>query len=202
MRYLVYIGMVYSKYIETTKDYQRYSSALQKAPTPKCVCFYNGTADKEVKKVLKLSDAFDGESDVEVKVLMININYGHNIDLLKACRPLNEYAWFVDKVRYYQKELDNLEDAVDAALDEMDDNSLLKPFLVENKAEVKRMCITEYDEERTMAEKISEGEHKRAVTVALTMLKNGESVEKTNLYSGLPIEEVIALSKQVKTVPV
>ncbi len=64
------------------------------------------------------------------------------------------------------------------------------------------MCITEYDEERTMAEKISEGEHKRAVTVALTMLKNGESVEKTNLYSGLPIEEVIALSKQVKTVPV
>ncbi len=85
MRYLVYIGMVYSKYIETTKDYQRYSSALQKAPTPKCVCFYNGTADKEVKKVLKLSDAFDGESDVEVKVLMININYGHNIDLLKAC---------------------------------------------------------------------------------------------------------------------
>ena len=202
MRYLVYIGMVYSKQIETTKDYQRYSSALQKAPTPKCVCFYNGTAAKEVKKVLKLSDAFDGESDVEVKVLMININYGHNIDLLKACRPLNEYAWFVDKVRYYQKELDNLEDAVDAALDEMDDNSLLKPFLVENKAEVKRMCITEYDEERTMAEKISEGEHKRAVTVALTMLKNGESVEKTNLYSGLPIEEVIALSKQVKTVPV
>ena len=44
MRYLIYIGMVYSKYIENTEEYNIYSNTLQKAPTPKCICFYNGTA--------------------------------------------------------------------------------------------------------------------------------------------------------------
>lgn len=203
MRFLIYIGMVYSKYIETTKGYQRFSSTLQKAPTPKCVCFFNGTADKEDRTVLKLTDAFDGDSDVEVKVLMININYGHNIDLLKACRPLNEYAWLIDKIRENQKAMDNLEDAIDAALNEMDDNALIKPLLVENKAEVRIMFLTEYDEERTMAEKISEGERNHAISSAIRMIKLGKNnLEEIADVMELPLDEVVALSKQIKAVPV
>ena len=88
---------------------------------------------------------------------MININFGHNKALLDACKPLKEYAWFVDKVRSYQQEMETLEEAVDAALEELPDDSLIKPFLVANKAEVKRMCITEYDEARTFAEQREEG---------------------------------------------
>ena len=42
MRFLIYAGMIYAKYIEQTPSYHQYSSTLQKAPTPKCVCFYNG----------------------------------------------------------------------------------------------------------------------------------------------------------------
>ena len=42
MRFLIYAGMVYSKYIEQTASYRQFSMAQQKAPTPKCVCFYNG----------------------------------------------------------------------------------------------------------------------------------------------------------------
>ena len=37
--------------------------------------------------------------DIEVKVRMININHGHNRKILTACRPLEEYAWFVERVR-------------------------------------------------------------------------------------------------------
>lgn len=33
----------------------------------------------------------------------------------------------------------------------------IKPFLIANKAEVKRMCITEYDEARTFADQKEEG---------------------------------------------
>lgn len=88
---------------------------------------------------------------------MININFGHNKALLDACKPLKEYAWFVDKVRSYQQEMETLEEAVDATLEELPDDSLIKPFLVANKAEVKRMCITEYDEARTFAEQREEG---------------------------------------------
>ena len=157
MRFLIYAGMIYSKYVEESKHYHRYSSAQQKAPTPKCVCFYNGTADKEDRITLSLSDAFDGESDIEVRVTMININFGHNKALLDACKPLKEYAWFVEKVRSHQQTMETLEEAVDAALEELPDDSLIKPFLVANKAEVKRMCITEYDEARTFAEQREEG---------------------------------------------
>ena len=49
---------------------------------------------------------------------------------------------------------------------------------------------------------IEKGEHKNAVKNALTMLKDGLGIEKTSLYSGLPMEEVVALSKEVKAVPV
>ncbi|MBQ9982362.1 MAG: hypothetical protein IJP18_07315 [Oscillospiraceae bacterium] len=159
MRFLIYAGMVYSKYVEESKSYHRYSSVQQKAPTPKCVCFYNGTAEKEDRVILSLKDAFeDGTNpDIEVKVTMININYGHNKEILNACRPLEEYAWFVDRVRQNQELTETLEEAIDAAIDELVEDSVIKPFLISNRAEVKRMCITEYDEARTFAEQREEG---------------------------------------------
>ena len=43
-----------------------------------------------------------------------------------------------------------IEDAVDASLEEMPNNFEIKGFLLENRAEVKSMCITEYNEEETM----------------------------------------------------
>ena len=49
---------------------------------------------------------------------------------------------------------------------------------------------------------IAKGKHETAVSNALTMLKDGLGIEKTSLYSGLPMEEVVALSKEVKAVPV
>ncbi len=74
-----------------------------------------------------MTDSFDGESDIEVKVKMININFGHNKALLDACKPLKEYAWFVDKVRSNQQKTGDLEKAVDEALEELPDDSLVKP---------------------------------------------------------------------------
>ena len=203
MRFLIYIGMVYSKFIENSDNYNPYSSTLQKAPTPKCVCFYNGISEKGDRKVISLSSAFDGEGDVEVKVLMININYGHNNELLQACKPLNEYSWFVSKIREYQKAMNSLEDAVDAAIDEMNDDFVIKSFLLDNKAEVKRMCITEYDEQKTMAAFGREAAHKQAVQGAIRMIKAGKlTLDEIANYQDLPLEEVIALSDQIKAVPV
>ena len=194
MRFLIYAGMIYSKYVEENKHYRRYSSAQQKAPTPKCVCFYNGTADKEDRITLSLSDSFDGKSDIEVKVTMININFGHNKALLNACKPLKEYAWFVDKVRFYQQTMETLEEAVDAALEELPDDSLIKPFLLANKAEVKRMCITEYDEARTFAEQREEGREEERNTIIDNMRKAGFTEEQIRSALG----ENAYLEMQVK----
>ena len=157
MRFLIYAGMVYSKYIEQTASYRQYSMTQQKAPTPKCVCFYNGRQDKEDRSILRLRDAFSEEADIDVRVTMLNINYGRNKELMDACQPLKEYAWFVAEVNERQKEMNNLEAAVDAAIDRMPQEALIKAFLLANRAEVKRMCITEYNEEKNMADQWEDG---------------------------------------------
>jgi len=51
-----------------------------KAPTPKCVCFYNGRTETEDVVILKLSNLFkpDSKPDIEVAVTMINIITEYN----------------------------------------------------------------------------------------------------------------------------
>ena len=76
---------------------------------------------------------------------------------MEACKPLKEYSWFVDRVRTLKKESRGLGECLDITLDELPDDSLIKPFLLANKAEVKRMCITEYNEEKTLNQTLEEG---------------------------------------------
>ena len=157
MRFFIYAGMVYSKFVENDRSYHRYSSKQQFAPTPRCVCFYNGTANKDDRTVLKLSDSFSSKSDIELTVTMINVNYGHNAELLEACKPLKEYSFFIDRIRTHKKNTETIEAAIDMAIADLSNDSIIKPFIVANKAEVKRMCITEYDEERFANEQREEG---------------------------------------------
>ena len=174
MRFLIYAGMVYNKYIEVSGSYRRYSTVQQYAPAPRCICFYNGVSEKDDRAVLKLSDAFRGDTraDIDVRVTMININYGHNRELLERCRPLKEYSWFVNEVRVNRMSMDSLENAIDAALGKMPEDFIIKPFIMANKAEVRNMCITEYDEERTFAEQRAEGiEEGMEVGVVKTLYK-------------------------------
>ena len=166
MRFFLYAAKLYDKYIAGS-DYYQYSSVLQPAPCPKCVCFYNGTAQQPEHQVLRLSDAFGGEGDIEVLVIMLNINYGKNKALMQACAPLNEYAWLVETIRRYQRELKNLEAAVDAALDGMPDEFMIKKFLLLNRAEVKGMFLTEYDQEKVLSQAVNEDRRR----VAADMLK-------------------------------
>ena len=169
MRFLLYVAKLYEKFITNT-DYYLYSSTLQPVPCPKCVCFYNGTAEQPERQVLKLSDAFGGEGDIEVRVTMLNINYGKNKALMEECEPLREYAWLVDAIRRNQKTKKDLEEAVDAAVDEMPDDFLIKKFLLANKAEVKGMFLTEYDQEKVLAQERLEVERLTHERVATDML--------------------------------
>lgn len=98
----------------------------------------------------------EASPDIEVKVRMVNINYGHNMEMLSVCRPLEEYAWFIARIRG-NLETDNnndtpivIEDAIDKAINEMPDDFEIKKFIIANKAEVKDMCLTEYNETEAM----------------------------------------------------
>ena len=160
-----------------TSDYYQYSSMLQKAPAPRCVCFYNGLDEQPEQQELRLSDAFGGTSDIEVKVTMLNINLGKNKELMTACKPLAEYAWLVETVRRYQKEKKDMETAVDLAIDEMPDDFILKATLVAFRAEMKNMFLTEYNQEKVMEKERKEAVDETNRRVAADMLK-----EKMPLY--------------------
>ena len=87
-----------------------------------------------------------GEPALELKVLVININEGHNQKLMESCQILKEYAQYVSKVRTYKKTL-NLNEAVEKAVEECIREGILREFLLANKAEVVAMSIFEYDRE-------------------------------------------------------
>ena len=146
LRDLIYIGIEYQQYVD---DKSLYSSRLQKIPAPKFMVFYNGTDAVDDRVELRLSNAYEhlaGEPDLELKVLMLNVNEGHNKELMEQCQTLKEYAIYVARVRKYTSEM-NLNDAVARAIDECIKEGILVEFLRKNRSEVKMVSILEYDKE-------------------------------------------------------
>lgn len=153
LRDLVYIARQLEKY---TRNDTIYSSALVKIPVPRFVVFYNGTDVQPDRQTLRLSDAFEkktAEPELELKVIMLNINFGHNKELMDKSRTLREYAQYVDRVRKYAK-LMRIEEAVERAVAECIKEGILEDFLSSQKAEVIAVSIFEYNEEEEMKKSV------------------------------------------------
>ena len=159
LRGLVYICMLYQGYTEAN-DLDIYSSILLKLPTPRYVVFYNGTRDEPDRLTLHLSDSFikkDEPPFLECTAIVLNINYGHNRELMTSCRKLYEYSYFIEKVRKYLQEGLIREVAVERAVQHCITNHILKEFLLKHRAEVKQVILTEYDEKKHDRTLIEEG---------------------------------------------
>ena len=150
LRDLVYVAKEYQKLIDTKKFY---STKKIYIPAPRFVMLYNGTEDLPDKFELKLSDLYNPavmEPELELKVTVYNINYGHNQGLMEQCRSLKEYAMYVDKVRSFKKDM-SVREAVICAVEECINQGILKVFLIAQRKEVIAMSIYEYDEEAVLA---------------------------------------------------
>ena len=79
-------------------------------------------------------------------VTVLNVNEGHNADLMQHCNTLNEYAQYVARVRLYAADM-SLDQAVERAVDECVREGILAEFLTRNRNEVISMSIFEYDKE-------------------------------------------------------
>ena len=146
LRDLFYVS---SEYQELVNKKSLYSSSLQKIPAPYFIVFYNGTEKEEEYWENSLSEAYEnltGEPRLELKVITLNINEGHNKELMEQCRTLREYAQYVARVRKYTKEM-SLDAAVERAVNECIQEGILENFLRANRAEVIAMSIFEYNKE-------------------------------------------------------
>lgn len=200
MRFLTYGTQLYEKYTATS-GYYKFSRKLQHLPKPNCICFYNGTEEQPEQQILKLSDAFGGEGDIEVKVKMLNVNYGKNRALMETCQPLCEYAWLVDRVREHQRVLQNLEAAVDASIDEMPDSFVIRTLIEAHRAGVKKMFLTEYDEEKMKEqerkEAFADGVAEANERVATDMLKKKYPLDAIKDISRLSEAHIRQLAKSL-----
>ncbi len=79
--------------------------------------------------------------------MVLNINYGHNQQILKSSRKLYEYAYLVHEVRQGLNQGLKLEAAVDRAVNECIKHDILKGFLLKHREEVRELILSEYDEE-------------------------------------------------------
>ena len=161
---------------------------------------------------LKLSSAYeylDGEPDLELKVILLNINEGHNKELMEHCQILKEYAIYVARVRKYAAEM-KLEDAVNKAIEECIKEGVLADFLQKNRSEVKMWSILEYDQEveekklrkaeyeagleagleTGRSEGITIGKNQGIELILQSIQKSGYPLEQIAEMTGRPVEEV------------
>ena len=149
LRFLMYITDIYSAY---TKDMNIYGSKKVQIPLPSFVIFYNGVKSQPDRTEFFLSELFHPTTDqpaLELKAVMLNINKGHNQELMNACHTLRDYSEYVARIRTYSAEMP-LTDAVEKAITECIHENILRDFLLKNRAEAKAMSIYEYDEEKTL----------------------------------------------------
>ena len=210
LRDLFYICSKYQKLVDKKS---LFSSTLQKIPAPNFIEFYNGSTVIADCTELRLSSAFEhlsGEPKLELVVTVLNVNEGHNADLMQHCSMLKEYSQYVARVRHYASDMP-LNEAVKHAVDECIREGILAEFLTRYRNEVISMSIFEYDKE--LEEKklrkaeyeygFSEGEksgiakgeklgfHQAAIETAKRMLALQEfSAETIAAVSGLSLEEI------------
>ncbi len=209
LRFLLYIAKVYAG---ITKNSNLYGTKTVNIPAPEFVIFYNGEDVKPERLVLKLSDMYetkDREAKLELVAVMLNISGDNNMRLKEACRTLEEYAVYTDKIRLYTKNIP-LVDAVERAIDECIKEGILEEFLRKHKAEAKEMSIFEYDQEKHMRQEreaawedghaagieegraagIEEGHAARARETAKRLSTMGMPIEKIANAVDASVEEV------------
>ena len=177
LRDLFYISREYQKLVDQKS---LYSSTLQKIPAPNFMVFYNGTERNEDSWTDYLSAAYENpceEPNLELKVVTLNINEGHNERLMEDCQILKEYAQYVARVRNYKGEMD-LDAAVERAVKECIHEGILEQFLRENRAEVIAMSIFEYDQEEE-ERKLRKAEFEAGVASGIERgIEQGKELEK------------------------
>ena len=213
IRGLIYLTELYKGYIERN-GLRIYNETPVKLPFPRYIVFYNGRDGEPERRVMPLSDSYmtndsnkDQEPCLELKALLININYGCNKEIMNKCQKLMEYSQLIALIRKHYNELvekyaelgihkskkEIFAEAVSLAIEEAIRNNILKEILRNNKAEVTNMLLTEFDEKDYIEGVKEESERRGEQRGRAEGEKRGEQLTK--------IIQIIKKVKKAKTFP-
>lgn len=94
---------------------------------------------------------------LESSVKVINTNLPVNHPILKQCRPLYEYSWFIQKIKDYIKQGKNRDEAIVQAMRDCEEEGILAEFLNEHGTEGVNMLFTEFNMEDALEVRFDEG---------------------------------------------
>ena len=207
LRGLIYFGILYQKYI-TKIEKNLISSNRIRIPTPKFYVFYHGGPRQPERWKMRLSDSFlskDDSGDYQWTATIINLHPNHNAELNKSCIPLYHYVKYVSMIAANKKAGMENKEAIVKAIDEAIKENLLEGFFKIHRAEIIGMCLEEVSEEEQRRiwhkDGFTEGEQKgrseKAMEAAERALALNISPEQASQISGLPLEKVLELQKNI-----
>ena len=198
LRFLMYVARLYEKIIDNRSVYKE---KLIKIPTPEFIVLYNGKDDIPEKQIMKLSDAFIEKDDIklELKVKVININYGKS-SVLQKSKNLNDYSYFIYDIQQYLKNGLELKNAIKSAIEDCIKQDILRKFLETNSSEVINMLYTAFDidaakevwQEEAKQEGMKKGRQEERKELARSLL-DVLDIETIAKKTGLTVEDVKAL---------
>lgn len=181
LRGVFYFSRLYEGYV-ADNNLMIYHEKRVRLPKPKYIVFYNGTKNQPDSMELRLSDCFENTDNeapcLECTATMLNINYGHNQELMKHCRRLEEYSIFVQCVREYIQSEPSVKDALEKAIDTCINQDVLADFLKKHRAEVTNMILTTYDKdlyEKTLKENAREEGLESGILLAKYLFNDNRS---------------------------
>ena len=197
LRNLMYVGRAYEQLVPIEK---RYKKKTVKIPIPEFFVFYNGKEEIGKEKIMKLSDAYIFDSDIditednplslELTVKVININSDAGNEILTQCKILNEYAQFVEAVREFKAKGD--EDYMKQAIEYCIENHILEEYLRRKGSDVMGFLCAEYDYEMDMKVQ-GEEKYQEGVEYGLEQGKTRTLIEMIckKIQKGKSLEEII-----------
>lgn len=162
-------------------------------PTPEYIVFYNGSGMPEDQRILYLSDSFSmgrGSGCLECACKIININRGHNRELMDKCHRLWEYSEFVSEVETNIQRGMRREEAIQSAMNHCIERNILTDIFKSDKSEVLHMIfLTEYDEKKHLRHTFEEGREEGREEKLMEMIRKKHAKGKSPEVIAEELEE-------------
>ena len=197
-RFLAYVAELLNKLV--TNKRKLYKEQLIKFPAPKFFVLYNGNRAEPVEKIMRLSDAFGGDSSsLELIVTAYNINREVDAPLLGKCPYLRDYSTLVGEVKDEITKGLPLRNAIIRAVKFCLDNGVMGDYLVEHLEEVFEMLALEWNLDDAKQAWFEEGMEQGIEAVAIKLIRRGRSFDEIHEDTGLSLQRIKELAEDDAT---
>ena len=199
IRVLLYLAQTYHDYLAQTKQ-PLYTSKQVQIPEPELYVIYTGERQERPAEILLSKEFFDGkECAIDVKVKMI---YDGTVsEETGEGDIINQYVIFTKVCNEQVKLYDRTKKAILETIRICKDRNVLKEYLESREKEVVDIMMVLYDQEEAIQMYGESERYYEKVETAARMIADGDlPVDKIAKYSGLALEKVIELQKELQPV--